>query len=212
MDRRAGRDADVDARMERPPAHAERARDRARRAATRSRVPRRRPRRRSSRLRRPPPAPRRRGASRRAARSPPASACDSWISSCTCLRVTTSAWLLLERAPASLLLAREQLAAQDRLLLHARVDHVRLLLHAVLAPSSSARAARLICRFAVATCAATCLSCARDRAEVVELVEHVVEAPRGEQHVDRRRLVLLVDRRRGGDRGAAARACTRARR
>ena len=32
-----------------------------------------------------------------------------------------------------------------------------------------------------------------DRSEIVELVEHVVEAACGEQNVDRRRLVLLVD-------------------
>src|SRR2546421_243319 len=33
----------------------------------------------------------------------------------------------------------------------------------------------------------------RDRAEIVELVEHIVEVARGEQDVDSRRLVLLED-------------------
>ena len=88
--------------------------------------------------------------------------------------------------------ARQQLAAQDRLLLHARVDDLRLLLHAV-ADLLRARTLHGDLMLRGRDRRGDALVLLRDRAEIVELVDHVVEAARGEQHVDGRRLVLLVD-------------------
>src|SRR5207244_9505297 len=86
----------------------------------------------------------------------------------------------------------EQLAAEDRLLLGPRVDHVRLLADAAAHPR------RLLPRHLHLPprrrdLGRDPLVLRGDRSEIVELVEDVVEAACGEQDVDRRRLVLLVD-------------------
>jgi hypothetical protein len=90
-------------------------------------------------------------------------------------------------------LAREQLAAEDRLLLHARPDCARLVRHAV-AHDGGLRAGGLHLLLRSRNRVGDVLVLVRDRAEVVQLVEHILEALRGQQHVDRRRIVLLVDR------------------
>ena len=85
-----------------------------------------------------------------------------------------------------------ELAAQDRLLLHARADHVRLVAYAG-AHFRRRRALPLDLGLCGRHLARDVLVLRRNRVQVVELVEHVVEVPRGEQDVDRRRLRLLVD-------------------
>ena len=81
---------------------------------------------------------------------------------------------MLERAPASVLWLDEQLAAQDRRLLHARVDRVRLLRDAVRDRlRARARDLDLLLRGRDGCGDLLVLRC--DRAEVVELVEHVLK-------------------------------------
>src|SRR5579859_5019754 len=91
-----------------------------------------------------------------------------------------------------LVLARHELADEVRLLLHARVDRALLLLHAL------PRLRRLDSRnldlpLRGRDLGGDALVLRGDRAEVVDLVEHVLEALRRQQQIDRRRRALLVD-------------------
>src|SRR5204862_2666019 len=89
-------------------------------------------------------------------------------------------------------LIREQLAAQDRLLLRPGADDAGLLLNAV-TDHPRPRPRSLHGSFRRGDGCGHALVLGRDGAEIVELVEGVVEAASGENDVDGRRLVLLVD-------------------
>ncbi len=88
--------------------------------------------------------------------------------------------------------AREQLRLQDLHLLRASVDHARLLEHGALGGVGAlARPGHL--PPGEGDLLGDALVLFGDRPEVVHLVEDVLEAPRGEEHVQGGRVRLLVD-------------------
>ena len=120
-------------------------------------------------------------------------ACDSLTAACSCVRAARSASDLPDRAFESFDWLVEQLVVDDRHLLEARVDDVRLVadalahLHRPLARDDDVVLRSRDLR-------GDLLVLVRDEPEVVELVDDVLEALRLQHELERARVRLLVDR------------------